>query len=73
MFDTYQVRMTQALWYAWGHADAGVKLAGDAFAFAEAYAKLYAEYDARQSFMMPSMQDAFAIWQAGNDVVTGLR
>jgi hypothetical protein len=52
MSTTIDLLRNQALWYAWGRADAGTAV--DAFAFSEHYAALAARPGGR-----PSIQDAF--------------
>jgi hypothetical protein len=65
-----------ALYYAWGRADQGAKLTGPpqfdggdrAFGFAQAWAAATAAYDAGRRGSRPSVQDAFASWQAGEQL-----
>jgi len=47
------------VWYAWGQADAGVKLVADAFAFGTYYTSLFEPDDSR---FIPSVQSAFKTW-----------
>ncbi len=62
------IRFTQALWYAWGAADHGVKLPGDAFAFARDYATVYRMFAGDRMIAMASIQRAFANWLAGQPI-----
>ncbi len=61
-----------ACWYAWGAADHGVTLTGPAangaapaLAFGLAYAAAHASTAAGGRAFLPSIQDAFALWQSG--------
>lgn len=51
----------QCVWYAWGHMDAGVKLAADAFSFGEYYLSLF-----DNPTFTPSVQSAFKTWNKGS-------
>ena len=55
--DTIDLLANQALWYAWGQADAGTTV--DAFAFSAHYRALAARPQGR-----PSIQDAFRAFTA---------
>jgi hypothetical protein len=63
---THDLRWSQALWYAWGWLDAGQPLPeSGAFGFANAYHLRHHQFEAGETGMMPSMQDAFADWVFG--------
>jgi len=64
-----------ACWYAWGAADHGVALTGSApsgltpaMAFGLDYAAAHAATAAGGRAYLPSIQDAFALWQNGAEI-----
>jgi hypothetical protein len=63
IFDSMEIRRTQALWYAWGQIDTGT-LAGlthdDGFRFAEQQAQAQAEFDAERTHVLHGLTNA---WQ----------
>ena len=65
MTPAQEMRYTQALWYAWGRADGGTDLVGDAFTFAAEYLARYRAFENGRTVSMPSMMTAFDAWQEG--------